>query len=87
MVVGSGHSAMDSILGLTRLKNEEPTTQILWAMRSTPTARTFGGLDDDQLAGRGALGERSKAAVDRGEVELIAPFPSQNSNTPKTSSP
>ena len=74
MVIGSGHSAMDSILGLTRLKNEEPATVILWAMRSAPTERTFGGLDDDQLASRGALGERSKAAVDRGAVQLIAPF-------------
>ena len=65
---------MDSILGLARLKNDVPATEILWAMRSEPTERTFGGLDDDQLAGRGALGERSKAAVDRGAVQLIAPF-------------
>lgn len=74
MVIGSGHSAMDSILGLARLKNEEPATEILWAMRSKPNERTFGGLDDDQLAGRGALGERSKAAVERGAVQLVAPF-------------
>ena len=74
MVIGSGHSAMDSILGLTRLQNDEPDTEIVWAMRSTPTERTFGGLDDDQLAGRGALGERSKAAVDGGAVQLVAPF-------------
>ncbi len=74
MVVGSGHSAMDSILGLTRLRMEEPTTEILWAMRSTPTDRTFGGLTDDQLASRGALGERARAAVDSGGVQLVAPF-------------
>jgi hypothetical protein len=74
MVIGSGHSAMDSILGLARLQKEQPGTEIVWAMRSTPTERTFGGLDDDQLAGRGALGERSKAAVDRGDVQLVAPF-------------
>ena len=43
-------------------------------MRSTPNERTFGGLDDDQLAGRGALGERAKAAVDGGGVQLVAPF-------------
>ncbi len=74
MVIGSGHSAMDSILGLSRLREEEPATEIVWAMRSTPSERTFGGLDDDQLAGRGALGERSKAAVDGGDVQLVAPF-------------
>ena len=74
LVVGSGHSAMDSILGLTRLKLDDPATEILWVMRSAPNERTFGGLDDDQLAGRGALGERSKAAIDAGSVELVAPF-------------
>ena len=74
MVIGSGHSAMDSILGLARLRHEEPSTEILWAMRSAPSERTFGGLDDDQLAGRGALGERAKAAVDAGSVQLVAPF-------------
>lgn len=74
MVIGSGHSAMDSILGLARLRREEPLTEIVWAMRSAPNERTFGGLDDDQLAGRGALGERAKAAVDSGDVELVAPF-------------
>ena len=74
MVLGSGHSAMDSILGLTRLKSEAPQTEILWAMRSPPSKRTFGGLTDDQLSSRGALGERSKAAVDGGKVRLLAPF-------------
>ena len=74
MVIGSGHSAMDSILGLARLRHEEPTTDVLWAMRSTPSERTFGGLDDDELAGRGALGERAKAVVEAGSVQLVAPF-------------
>ena len=74
MVIGSGHSAMDSILGLVRLRRTAPATDVMWAMRSKPDKRTFGGLDDDQLAARGALGERSKAAVDNGEVRLIAPF-------------
>ena len=74
MVIGSGHSAMDSILGLSRLRHEAPTTETLWAMRSIPTERTFGGLTDDQLASRGALGERAKAAVDGGGVQLVAPF-------------
>lgn len=74
MVIGSGHSAMDSILGLAGLKREEPDTEILWVMRSAPNERTFGGLDDDQLAGRGALGGRAKVAVDSGQVQLVAPF-------------
>jgi hypothetical protein len=74
LVVGSGHSAMDAVIGLARLKAEVPQTTALWAMRSAPTAKTFGGLTDDQLASRGALGERAKAAVDRGDIVIVAPF-------------
>lgn len=74
LVVGSGHSAMDSIIDLARLGDEAPDTRVLWAMRSMPTERTFGGLDDDDLAGRGALGERARAAVDAGRATLVAPF-------------
>lgn len=74
LVIGAGHSAMDCILGLARLKSESPQTTVLWAMRSPPTEKTFGGLTDDQLASRGALGERAKAAVDRADVTIVAPF-------------
>lgn len=74
MVVGSGHSAMDSILGLAELRRDEPATTVWWAMRSGRTERTFRGLDGDDLAGRGSLGERSGAAVDAGHVRLLAPF-------------
>lgn len=74
VVIGSGHSAMDSVLNLVRLKAEEPATEILWAMRSAPNPNTFGGGVEDQLAQRGALGARAKSAVDSGKVKIIAPF-------------
>ncbi len=74
LVVGSGHSAMDSILGLSRLKVAAPGTTILWAMRSEPTDKTFGGLTDDQLSSRGALGERARAVVESGGATIVAPF-------------
>jgi cation diffusion facilitator CzcD-associated flavoprotein CzcO len=74
LVIGSGHSAMDTIIALARLKAEAPRTTVLWAMRSMPTDKTFGGLTDDQLASRGALGQRAKAAVDAGDVTIVAPF-------------
>jgi pyridine nucleotide-disulfide oxidoreductase len=74
MVIGSGHSAMDAILALTKLRRQIPATAVTWAMRSTPTAKTFGGGAADQLANRGALGERAKAAVDNGAVSVLAPF-------------
>ena len=74
VVVGSGHSAMDSILNLVRLKKDVPATEIIWAMRSQPSDKTFGGGADDQLANRGALGERAKAAIASGNVSVEAPF-------------
>ena len=74
VVIGRGHSAMDSVLSLTRLKAEAPKTEIIWAMRSEPKEKTFGGGADDKLAARGALGTRAKSAVASGQVNLIAPF-------------
>ena len=74
VVIGSGHSAMDSILNLVRLKKEVPATEIIWAMRSVPTDKTFGGGASDQLSNRGALGERAKATIASGKVSVEAPF-------------
>jgi glycine/D-amino acid oxidase-like deaminating enzyme len=74
IVVGRGHSAMDSILNLQRLKAQVPQTQIVWAMRSAPTEKTFGGGAEDQLSQRGALGARARAAVESRAVAIEAPF-------------
>ncbi len=74
MVIGSGHSAMDSVLGLARLKETAPGTAITWAMRSPPTPKTFGLGPDDRLSNRGALGKRAKAAIDAGKITMLAPF-------------
>ena len=74
LVIGSGHSAMDSVLGLAKLRREDPGTTIHWAMRSEPTEKTFGGLTDDALASRGALGARTKAVVESGDATILAPF-------------
>lgn len=74
LVIGSGHSAMDVMLDLARLRREEPATSLLWAMRSLPDDKSFGGGSDDQLASRGELGTRAKRLVESGAVELVAPF-------------
>ena len=74
VVVGSGHSAMDSILNLAKLKTHEPATDIIWAMRSKPTEKTFGGGAEDQLSSRGALGERAMLAIIDAGIDLKAPF-------------
>jgi len=74
MVVGSGHSAINALLELAQLKEEQPTTQIIWAMRGTNLKRVFGGGEDDALPARGALGDRVKAYLDAGVIEMLSPF-------------
>ncbi len=85
VVIGSGHSAMDSVLNLVRLKKVEPATEIIWAMRTQPTDKTFGGGAADQLSNRGALGERAKATIVSGAVSVEAPFRVQSFSLTKNS--
>lgn len=73
-VIGAGHSAMDGLLGLARLRHDKPATEILWLLRNPPDAKTYGGGAEDQLSSRGALGGRVKRLVDGGVVRILAPF-------------
>lgn len=73
-VVGSGHSAMQVVLDLIKLQDENPGSTIHWIMRSTTLAKVFGGGKNDQLEARGELGERARKAVERGKVKLHTPF-------------
>lgn len=74
LVVGAGHSAMNAIQDLVRLKEQEPETEIFWAMRHAPDAITFGGGDKDALIARGQLGSAAQTAIASGFVTLLAPF-------------
>lgn len=71
LVVGSGHSAIGTILNLVELTEDEPDTQIVWAVRKDDPTRLWGGGKTDQLAARGALGTRVHAAVHSGPVTLL----------------
>jgi thioredoxin reductase len=77
LVVGSGHSAFNAILDLVRLREEEPTTQIVWAIRSRDAAPSFGGGADDQLPERAALGQAVRTLVESGAIELVSGFHAQ----------
>ena len=74
LVVGSGHSAGNTLLELAELAKTEPRTSILWATRSTDLARIFSGGDADQLPARGELGANVKELVDRGTAILRTGF-------------
>jgi cation diffusion facilitator CzcD-associated flavoprotein CzcO len=73
-VVGAGHSAATTLLDLAELAEEAPGTEIVWVVRSTDQARTYGGGDADELPARGALGSRLKKLVRSGQVELVSSF-------------
>jgi hypothetical protein len=74
LVVGSGHSAFNAILDLVALRDSEPATEIVWAIRGGAPGRKYGGGGDDQLLARGALGATVRGLVEDGSVELISGF-------------
>ena len=74
LVVGSGHSAFNAILDLVTLRDSEPATEIVWAIRGAAPGRKYGGGGDDQLPARGALGATVRGLVDDGSVELVGGF-------------
>jgi hypothetical protein len=74
VVVGSGHSAFNAILDLVALRESEPATQIVWAIRGGAPGRRYGGGGADQLPARGALGAAVRALVEDGSVALAAGF-------------
>jgi thioredoxin reductase len=73
-VVGGGHSAINAILELTDLHASAPQTHITWVLRKANVASTYGGLENDELPGRGRLGMRIKTLVEAGAVEVVTPF-------------
>ncbi|MFW3170602.1 FAD-dependent oxidoreductase [Geodermatophilus sp. CPCC 206100] len=71
LVVGMGHSAANTLLALVQLREEEPGTEITWAIRGRSPARLYGGGDADGLPARGLLGSTLKEAVTGGAVTLV----------------
>ncbi|ASU84311.1 flavoprotein [Nocardiopsis gilva YIM 90087] len=73
-VVGRGHSALTALVALAELAQSDPGTRALWVLRRGEIGDAFGGGEADQLAARGALGMRAKAAVDAGSIEVVTGF-------------
>ncbi|MGI5286269.1 FAD-dependent oxidoreductase [Nonomuraea polychroma] len=70
LVVGAGHSAATTLLGLAQLDD----TPITWAIRAGNAGRTYGGGAADALPARGALGTRLHALVTSGRIRLVTGF-------------
>lgn len=73
-VLGSGHSAIGTLLDLTKMKEDFPLTKIIWLVRKSQLDKVYGGGSKDKLLERGLLGQRLKAQVDAGNVSLETQF-------------
>ena len=75
LVLGSGHSAANTLLSLGRVRQKHPETRILWAIRRpADPARLYGGGTADQLPARGQLGASLRRFVENGDIELVDSF-------------
>ena len=74
LVVGGGHSSINAILELDKLKDKYPDTQINWVLRKKNIRDVYGGQEDDALEARGALGIKIEALVNADRVNVYTPF-------------
>ncbi len=72
LVVGTGHSSVNSLLTLVELMDQDERTRVFWGMRRSAPGNAFGGGNDDALPARGALGTRLRAQVEAGNVRILA---------------
>lgn len=69
-VIGSGHSAIQSLLELTQIDTE----RITWIIRRVSTRSIVGGGKKDQLSKRGELGLLAQELIDSGRVDVVSKF-------------
>lgn len=74
VVVGAGHSATTTLLGLAELARTVPNTMVTWAIRAGEATRAYGGGAADALPARGAIGSRVRELVQGGQVRLMSGF-------------
>lgn len=73
-VLGAGHSAAGSLIDLSRLAKDCPSTRVIWILRGNDTAKSFGGGENDKLAARGELGSELSRIVGEGLIEVHSGF-------------
>jgi thioredoxin reductase len=73
-VLGSGHSAVGTLIDLVRLRDEMAGTKVVWILRGDKPEKAFGGGVSDKLAARGELGMAFARLVREGRLEVEAGF-------------
>jgi thioredoxin reductase len=74
LVIGSGHSALNALLDLATLAENDTTTHVTWAIRRPSVGSLLGGARNDQLEERGKLGARVRRLLDAGRLDLVTGF-------------
>jgi thioredoxin reductase len=74
LVVGSGHSSINAIIELDKLKDLYPQTEINWVLRKKSVRDVYGGQEDDALEARGALGTKIEGLINNDRVNVYTPF-------------
>ena len=73
-VVGGGHSAINTIIELDKLKDDYPGTTIHWILRKKNVKDVYGGQEKDAREARGALGIKIEQLVNDDRVNVYTPF-------------
>lgn len=73
-VLGAGHSAVGTLVDLAALAETDPATRIIWLLRGSDPAKSFGGGVNDALAVRGELGSMLARLVEEGKIEVETGF-------------
>lgn len=73
-VVGSGHSATNTLLDLADVQENHPDTKLHWILRKQDISMVYGGQEADALEARGALGIRIQQLVESGKLTVHTPF-------------
>jgi hypothetical protein len=74
LVVGSGHSAANTLLALAELARDQPGTTVMWAIRAASPQGSYGGGSADALPARGSLGTRLRDHVEAGDISVHTGF-------------
>jgi thioredoxin reductase len=73
-VLGSGHSAVGTLIDLAHLKESAPQTQVVWLLRGDKPEKAFGGGANDKLSARGELGTAFSRLVAESRITVEASF-------------
>jgi hypothetical protein len=73
-VVGSGHSAVGTLIDLIRLKDDGTETRVIWLVRGDHPEKAFGGGANDKLVARGELGAKLSGLVAEGRLKVESGF-------------